>query len=250
MNKYKGDIMEGRILQWFKFEHLQEISAPFCKLADKIVDELGRGSERIVALRKLLEAKDAAVRAKLSPGGRKDYISYDEMFMVQAAVASYRSKDPNTQNGCIIINSENRIVSMGYNGFPEGCSDDIFPWTSSEKYPYSEHSERNAIYNACCMGRSLKDCSLYLFSSRGYYPCSDCARAIIQVGIKSIFMACAENGDTSHSGAYGWEPTKKMFKAAGVNWRLIKNVSMSFIQIAHNLRKSATIIDEVNGEYR
>ena len=89
---------------------------------------------------------------------REDYITWDEYFMGIAKLSAERSKDPNTQVGCCIVSDENKILSMGYNGFPTGCSDDDFPWGKGEgldsKYLYSTHSELNAILNY--PGASLK----------------------------------------------------------------------------------------------
>ena len=107
---------------------------------------------------------------------RKDYISWDEYFMGVALLASQRSKDPSTQVGACIVNDDNRIMSVGYNGFPRGCSDDEFPWeregeTTHTKYPYVCHAELNAILNAG--GNSLKGCRIYV----ALFPCNECAKA-------------------------------------------------------------------------
>ena len=95
---------------------------------------------------------------------RSDYISWDEYFMCVAKLASLRSKDPNSQVGACIVGQDNKILSMGYNGFPRGCSDDEFPWaregdTLDTKYAYVTHSELNAILNY--QGGSLEGCKIY-----------------------------------------------------------------------------------------
>jgi len=144
---------------------------------------------------------------------RKDYIDWNTYYMGVAAMASFRSKDPNTQNGIVFVDENMRQLSTGYNGFPEGCSDDEFPWSSPEKYPYAEHAERNAIYNATRTATPLMGSTAYLYSERGYYPCSDCARGIIQVGCKKIIMAWAITEDTKK---YSWDETKRMFEATGI----------------------------------
>ena len=95
---------------------------------------------------------------------RENYISWDEYFMGIAMLSSYRSKDPNTQVGACIVNDRNKIMSVGYNGFPLGCSDDEFPWertgeTYDTKYPYVCHAELNAILNY--RGGSLEGSRLY-----------------------------------------------------------------------------------------
>ena len=114
---------------------------------------------------------------------RDDYISWDEYFMGVALLSGLRSKDPNTQVGCCIVSPDNKILSMGYNGLPRGCSDDDFPWTRDgedpleTKYVYSTHSELNAILNYS--GGSLEGARMYV----SLFPCNECAKAIIQSGI-------------------------------------------------------------------
>ena len=113
-------------------------------------------------------------------GKRQDYISWDEYFMGVAKLAGMRSKDPGTQVGACIVGQDNKILSMGYNGFPIGCSDDEFPWeregdTLKTKYPYVTHSELNAILNY--RGGSLAGAKLYVT----LFPCNECAKAIITI---------------------------------------------------------------------
>ena len=143
---------------------------------------------------------------------REDYITWDEYFMGIAKLSAERSKDPNTQVGCCIVSDENKILSMGYNGFPSGCSDDDFPWGKGEgldsKYLYSTHSELNAILNY--PGASLKNARLYVT----LFPCNECAKAIIQCGIKELVYACDKYADTTIVQA-----SKKMLSAAGVKFR-------------------------------
>ncbi|MGN0748891.1 MAG: deoxycytidylate deaminase, partial [Treponema sp.] len=107
---------------------------------------------------------------------RVDYISWDEYFMGVAYLASFRSKDPNSQVGACIVGKNNKILSMGYNGFPRGCSDDEFPWaregdTLETKYAYVTHSELNAILNY--HGTSLEGSKIYVT----LFPCNECAKA-------------------------------------------------------------------------
>ena len=145
---------------------------------------------------------------------RKDYISWDEYFMGVAKLSGMRSKDPNTQVGCCIVSQENKILSMGYNGFPIGCSDDEFPWGRDgddplgTKYLYTTHSELNAILNYS--GGSLKGAKMYV----SLFPCNECAKAIIQSGIREVIYDCDKYGDTPS--VLG---SKRMFRAAGVNFR-------------------------------
>ena len=142
---------------------------------------------------------------------REDYISWDEYFMGVAYLSSMRSKDPNTQVGACIVSPKNKILSMGYNGLPIGCSDDEFPWNRVEKDPvlnkyfYTTHSELNAILNY--RGVSLEGSKMYVT----LFPCNECAKAIIQAGITKIVYADDKYDDTPAVYA-----SKKMLDAAGV----------------------------------
>ena len=147
---------------------------------------------------------------------RDDYISWDEYFMGVAALSAMRSKDPGTQVGACIVSPANKILSMGYNGFPIGCSDDDFPWNREgapldNKYFYSTHSELNAILNY--RGGSLEGCKIYVT----LFPCNECAKAIIQCGIKEIVYACDKYGETDSVIA-----SKRMLDAAGVKYTFYK----------------------------
>lgn len=142
---------------------------------------------------------------------RTDYISWDEYFMGVAYLSAMRSKDPGTQVGACIVSPSNKILSMGYNGFPIGCSDDDFPWGKTNKDPllnkyfYSTHGELNAILNY--RGGSLDGCKIYVT----LFPCNECAKAIIQCGIKTIVYDSDKYGSTPAVIA-----SKKMLEAAGV----------------------------------
>ena len=143
---------------------------------------------------------------------RQDYISWDEYFMAVAKLAGMRSKDPNTQVGACIVSEDNKILSMGYNGFPRGCSDDEFPWaregdTLDTKYVYTVHSELNAILNY--RGAGLEGAKLYV----SLFPCNECAKAIIQSGIKTIIYDCDKYSDTAPVIA-----SRRMLDAAGVRY--------------------------------
>ena len=145
-------------------------------------------------------------------GKRTDYISWDEYFMGVAILSGLRSKDPGTQVGCCIVSQDNKILSMGYNGLPMGCSDDDFPWEREgepldTKYLYVAHSELNAILNYS--GGSLAGAKLYV----SLFPCNECAKAIIQSGIKEIIYDCDKYAHTPATIA-----SKRMFDAAGVKY--------------------------------
>ncbi len=145
---------------------------------------------------------------------REDYISWDEYFMGVAFLSGMRSKDPHTQVGCCIVSQDNKILSMGYNGLPIGCSDDAFPWVREgenpleTKYVYTVHSELNAILNF--RGGSLEGAKMYV----SLFPCNECAKAIIQSGIKEVIYDCDKYEDTP-----AVQASKKMFDAAGVTYR-------------------------------
>jgi dCMP deaminase len=143
---------------------------------------------------------------------RADYISWDEYFMGVAMLSGMRSKDPNTQVGACIVSEENKILSMGYNGFPKGCSDDDFPWNREgepldNKYFYTTHSELNAILNY--RGGSLEGAKMYVT----LFPCNECAKAIIQAGIKTIVFA-----NDKYENTYPVMASKRMLNAAGVRY--------------------------------
>ena len=144
---------------------------------------------------------------------RLDYLTWDEYFMGCALLASKRSKDPGTQVGACIVSESNNIISVGYNGFPFGCSDDEFPWEregdyAETKYPYVVHAELNAILNA--KGKSLDGATVYV----ALFPCNECAKAIIQSGIKEVVYLSDKYAKTDSVIA-----SKKMFNATGVKLR-------------------------------
>lgn len=158
---------------------------------------------------------------------RTDYILWDEYFMGVALLSAKRSKDPSTQVGaCIVDSKTNRILSVGYNGFPTGCSDDEFPWeragdTINTKFPYVVHAELNAILNN--RGTSLEGCKIYT----ALFPCNECGKAIIQSGIREIVYLSDKYADTDAVKA-----SKRMFGKAGVAFRHleteIKDITISF----------------------
>lgn len=120
---------------------------------------------------------------------REDYLSWDEYFIGLAALTAMRSKDPNTQVGACIVSTDNRVLSVGYNGAPNGFSDELMPWDVRKaenhfdtKYPYICHSELNAILNFRGNMRELQGARIYVH----YFPCVECTKAIIQAGIKEV----------------------------------------------------------------
>ena len=158
---------------------------------------------------------------------RTDYINWDEYFMGIAMLAARRSKDPNTQVGACIVSQDNIIISTGYNGMPKGCSDDEFPWDRSgeneaaTKYPYVVHAELNAILNAS--GRDLRGSRIYV----ALFPCNECAKAIIQSGIKEVIYLSDKYHDTMLNLV-----SKRMLSAAGVKFTqletTVKSITLDF----------------------
>jgi dCMP deaminase len=157
---------------------------------------------------------------------RTDYISWDEYFMGVALLSARRSKDPNTQVGACIVNSQNKIVGAGYNGLPMGCDDDHFPWAKEgdfldTKYPYICHAELNAILNN--IGMDLKGCKIYT----ALFPCNECAKAIIQSGINEVIFLSDKYDGTDTSKA-----SKKMLDQARVTYRQVQtkinDITLSF----------------------
>lgn len=129
-----------------------------------------------------------------------------------SVLSGMRSKDPNTRVGACIVGGDHRILSVGYNGFPNGCKDEDFPWGREgdeldTKYPYVTHSELNAILNY--RGGSLEGTTLYV----SLFPCNECAKAIIQAGIKRVVYDCDKYKGTPSNIA-----SRKMFDAAGIEY--------------------------------
>ena len=156
---------------------------------------------------------------------RQDYISWDEYCMGIAMLAAMRSKDPSTQVGACIVSQDNIIISTGYNGMPKGCSDDEFPWEREgavTKYPYVVHAELNAILNA--NGRDLRGSRIYV----ALFPCNECAKAIIQSGVKEVIYL-----SDKYAATMGNLASKRMLDAAGVRYTQlqtdVKSLTLDFI---------------------
>lgn len=143
---------------------------------------------------------------------REDYLSWDEYFMGIALLSAERSKDPNTQVGSCIVNDENKIISVGYNGAPVNFDDNILPWDRegdfvNTKYAYVCHSELNAILNS---QGSVKGTRIYV----ALFPCNECAKAIIQSGIKEVIYL-----SDKYNGTDGNIVSKKLFDECGITYR-------------------------------
>ena len=160
---------------------------------------------------------------------RKDYISWDEYFMALAILSAKRSKDPNTQVGCCIVGEDNRILSVGYNGAPMGFSDERFPWAREgskleTKYLFVCHAELNAIVNYRGNHREFEKAKLFV----ALFPCNECAKIIIQSGIKEVVFLNDKYKDSE-----GDIASRRMFDECGVKYRKLdvekfKDITLSF----------------------
>ena len=144
---------------------------------------------------------------------RTTYLSWDEYFMAIALLSAERSKDPNTQVGACIVNRQKKIVGVGYNGLPIGCSDDEFPWAREgdfleTKYAYVCHAELNAILNS--ISAELNGCTIYV----ALFPCNECTKVIIQSGIREVVYLSDKYAATDVVKA-----SKYMLDRAGVSYR-------------------------------
>ena len=157
---------------------------------------------------------------------RDDYLKWDEYFMGVAMLSAQRSKDPSTQVGACIVSRENKILSMGYNGMPCGCSDDEMPWERDgnpldTKYMFVCHAELNSILNYA--GHDLRGAKIYTT----LFPCNECAKAIIQSGIREVIYLSDKYADTPATQA-----SKLMLRTAGVKLTQmkpdIKELSLDF----------------------
>lgn len=154
---------------------------------------------------------------------KQDYIKWDEYFMGIALLSAQRSKDPNTSVGACIVSDDNKILSVGYNGMPIGCSDDEYPWEREgspldTKYLYVCHAEMNAILNYT--GTAMKGSKVYTT----LFPCNECTKALIQKGIREIIYMCDKYADTESAIA-----AKKMFNSAGVTCRAYKPIHKDIV---------------------
>lgn len=144
---------------------------------------------------------------------REDYLSWNDYFMAVAHLSAMRSKDPSTQVGACIVNEQNRIVGIGYNGFPAGCHDDELPWERAAanvldtKYMYVCHAEMNAILNR--ISSDTRDCRIYVV----LFPCNECAKLIIQSGIREVIYMSDKYHDSPACVA-----SRRLFDCSGVKY--------------------------------
>ncbi len=194
-------------VKWRDYSEIQNIEkgGPIA-MADYLIDN----TKGLDYLKNQIEELLKKIHQKGTSSGRKDYISWDDYFMGVAVLSSMRSKDPSTQVGACIVDPDKKIVGTGYNGAPRGIEDDSFPWAREgdfleTKYAYVCHAELNAILNST--KENLKGCTLYV----ALFPCNECAKAIIQSGIKKVVYLSDKYKDTPAHIA-----SKKMLTAAMV----------------------------------
>ena len=149
---------------------------------------------------------------------RKGYISWDEYFMAIAKLSAMRSKDPNTQVGACIVSDDNRILSIGYNGAPNGFDDERFPWAREgnnleTKYPYVCLAEMNEIFNYRGSKKDLEHAKIYV----DLFPCNECAKIIIQSGIKDVIYLSDKYANSENNIA-----SRKLFDECGVTYKKIE----------------------------
>uniref|UniRef100_A0A672SNS5 Deoxycytidylate deaminase n=1 Tax=Sinocyclocheilus grahami TaxID=75366 RepID=A0A672SNS5_SINGR len=148
---------------------------------------------------------------------RQGYLEWPEYFMAVAFLSAQRSKDPSSQVGACIVNQENKIVGIGYNGMPNGCDDDLLPWSRSAdnkldtKYPYVCHAELNAIMNK--NSADVKGCTMYV----ALFPCNECAKLIIQAGIKDVIYLSDKYHNTPEMTA-----SRRLLNLAGITYKQFK----------------------------
>ena len=151
---------------------------------------------------------------------KENYLTWDEYFMAIAKLSAMRSKDPSTQVGACIVDKNNRILSIGYNGAPNGYNDDIFPWDRKgneleTKYPYVVHAERNAILNYRGSRKDFEGAKIYV----DLFPCNECAKEIIQAGISEVIYLSDKYANTNSVIA-----SKRLFDACNVSYHELKDI--------------------------
>lgn len=165
---------------------------------------------------------------------RNTRLAWKDRHMLEALISAERSPDPNTQVGACIVNQTNRVISTGYNSFPNGIAPHIFPWDRENKdplltkYPYIVHAERNAIHNAQTL---LHGCTLFVTM----YPCNDCAKDIIQSGIKHI-----EYLTNPYENTWQVKAAQKLFQTLDIT--VYKHIWNNKDQVLACLQKLSTLV--------
>ena len=165
---------------------------------------------------------------KILGNKRKEYLSWDEFFMGIAKLSAGRSKDPNTQVGACIVSEDNRILSIGYNGAPNNFDDDKFPWNregeaTETKYMYVCHAESNAINNYLGSRKDLRGSRIYV----DLFPCNECAKDIIQAGIKEVVYLSDKYDGTDENLV-----SKHLFDSCGVKYRMMEKEHQKVMRVS------------------
>ena len=163
---------------------------------------------------------------------RLNYLTWDEYFIALAKLTAMRSKDPSTQVGACIISADNRILSVGYNGAPNGFDDDNFPWNRQgenleTKYPYVCHAEMNAVLNYRGTRKDFENARIYV----DLFPCNECAKIIIQSGIKEVVYLSNKYKDSENNIA-----SRRLFDSCGVEYRQIDLEKQITIEITPKVK--------------
>ena len=163
---------------------------------------------------------------------RLNYLTWDEYFVALAKLTAMRSKDPSTQVGACIVSEDNRILSVGYNGAPNGFDDDNFPWNRQgenleTKYPYVCHAEMNAVLNYRGTRKDFENARIYV----DLFPCNECAKIIIQSGIKEVVYLSNKYKDSENNIA-----SRRLFDSCGVEYRQIDLEKQITIEITPKVK--------------
>lgn len=159
-------------------------------------------------------------------------LNWDEYFMLQAMIASFKSKDPATKVGCVFVDENNHQITMGYNGFVAGIDEEKLPWgkdksysLEDQKYGYVVHSEANAIIHS---SKSLKNSKCYVT----LFPCNECAKLLASSGVKEIIYL-----SDKHKGTESNKISKKIFNLTGINYRQLKPTEELLDNLNNYLKK-------------
>lgn len=163
---------------------------------------------------------------------RLNYLTWDEYFIALAKLTAMRSKDPSTQVGACIVSADNRILSVGYNGAPNGFDDDNFPWNRQgenleTKYPYVCHAEMNAVLNYRGTRKDFENARIYV----DLFPCNECAKIIIQSGIKEVVYLSNKYKDSENNIA-----SRRLFDSCGIEYHQLDLEKQITIEITPKVK--------------
>ncbi len=163
---------------------------------------------------------------------RLNYLTWDEYFIALAKLTAMRSKDPSTQVGACIVSADNRILSVGYNGAPNGFDDDNFPWDRQgenleTKYPYVCHAEMNAVLNYRGTRKDFENARIYV----DLFPCNECAKIIIQSGIKEVVYLSNKYKDSENNIA-----SRRLFDSCGIEYHQLDLEKQITIEITSKVK--------------